>query len=146
MWHLWETVTQKKFGAPFLLQWLVYRQYKHLSDSVPVMDGKWLVNKVSSISPLSPCPGGRGAWQDDLKLDNKRREFIFIITITVISCFLEKGQQTSTTIQPCTHRPQKERDGSPERSLLSKCLIHLALAENRHFNMTSMFIHVSFST
>lgn len=62
-----------------------------------------------------------------------------------LSCFLGEKKGQRTTIQPCTHRPQKEREMARQRgSLLSECLIHLALAENRHFNMTS--IRVSFST
>lgn len=143
-------VTQKVWRS-VLLQWLVSRQYKHLSESV-----QRLMNPLSRTandwsrerdpprpSSLSGAPDRRYVSKNR---DNKRREFIFIITITVTSCFLEKGRQTSTRIQPCTPRPRRGRDGSPEKSLLSECLIHLALAENRHFNMTSRFIRVSFLT
>lgn len=101
-----------KFGAPFLLQWLIYRQRKHPSDSRVTELLSRTANDWSS-----PIPS---AWRTTRfeNGDNKRRGFIIIIiTITVISCFLEKkGQQTLTTIQPCTHWPRKERDGWPEKS------------------------------
>lgn len=139
-------VTQKRFGAPFLLQWLIYRQHRHLSDSVPVTDGKWLVNKVWSISPLSPCLGGGGHLTRRLKTGTTRGENLSSSSPSLsYHAFWKKDNKHRQRYNHALTDPRK-RDGSPERSLLSKCLIHLALAENRHFNMTSMFIRVSFST
>lgn len=47
-----------------------------------------------------------------------------------------KKRTTNIDNDTTMHSPTPEReggDGSPEKSLLSECLIHLALAENRHF-------------
>lgn len=78
--------TKVKFGAPFLLQWLIYRQRKHPSDSRVTELLSRTANDWSS-----PIPS---AWRTTRfeNGDNKRRGFIIIIiiTITVISCFLEK--------------------------------------------------------
>lgn len=105
--------------------------------------GRQMIGQESVIH-LHLAPG---AWQTIRfkNRGNKRREFIFIVT--VISCFFEKKKKKRQRYNHALTDPlEREKDCSPERSLLSECLIHLALAENRHFNMTSRYIRVSLST
>lgn len=94
------------------------------TDEGAVVDGEWLVKRclIHSCAPLPHC-----ASQIFQNRDNKRSEFIFIITITVMRFFGE-NRTTNIDIVTTMHspNPQKER----ETSLLSECLIHLASAEN----------------
>lgn len=94
------THTKKKFGALFLLQWLINRRYKHLSDSAQRRMNRlsWTVVETSL------------AFASSRRFKTTRGENLSSSSPS-LSC--EKtGRGTSTTLQPCTHRPQKDREES----------------------------------
>lgn len=122
-------VTQTKVVAPvcyiglFFFCW----QHKRLSDSVQrpaVTDGKRSVKKVWSTPPFTSsgapdrrCFKTRTTRGENLSSSSPSLSYIML--------FWKQGQQTSTTIQPCTHRPERERereDGSPEKESALECL------------------------
>lgn len=116
MGHLWER-EHKKFGAPVCYSGsFFWRQHKHLSDSVQqpaVMDGEWSVKKAWSIAPFT---SSEARLTDGVlkQGDNKRREFSFIITITVISCFFggekKKDNKHRQRYNHALTDPQRERE------------------------------------
>lgn len=88
------------------------------SPEPAVMDGKWSVKKSVIHRALRLVRGGRLTRRYFPKKQGQQEERIYLHHHHHGHAFSGKtGQQTS--IQPCTHRPQKERDGSPEKSLHS---------------------------
>lgn len=110
--------------------------------------GRQMIGQQSVIhlAPFTLSWGGGGHLTRRLKTGTTRGENLSSSSPSLsYHAFWKKDNKHRQRYNHALTDPRK-RDGSPERSLLSKCLIHLALAENRHFNMTSMFIRVSFST
>lgn len=121
-------VTQKDLSSVFCYSGSFSDRTNVCQDSVSVVDGKQTVEKCWSTSPLR-------LFQEPFKKRGQQEEGIYLHHHHHCHAFFGKR----TTNNDTTMR-------SPERSLLSECLTHLALAENRRFNMTSTFIRVSFST
>lgn len=135
----------KKFGAPFCYSRLAVQtsvRFSPTAGEAAVMDGKWLVKKVWSIFTLPRAPGRRYV----LKTGAIRGENLSSLSLSYHASLKKKKNKRQRYNHALTDTLEREKDCSPERSLLSECLIHLALAENRHFNMTSRYIRVSLST